>query len=50
MVFARTWMCFSYLVFEAANVPAWMWYSVLSQLISRALHPDLKRPECKVGI
>lgn len=24
-------------------MPAWMWYSVLSQLISRALHPDLRQ-------
>ncbi|CAL1130350.1 unnamed protein product [Cladocopium goreaui] len=28
---------------EAAKIPPWMWYSVLSQLISRALHPDLKK-------
>lgn len=28
---------------EAAKMPAWMWYSVLSQLISRALHPDLRK-------
>ncbi|CAK8988792.1 unnamed protein product, partial [Durusdinium trenchii] len=33
---------------EAANVPAWMWYSVLSQLISRALHPDLKKLFCDI--
>jgi hypothetical protein len=32
----------SHAIGKAAKIPPWMWYSVLSQLISRALHPDLK--------
>ena len=28
---------------QAPNIPPWMWYTVLSQLICRVFHPDLQR-------